>query len=94
MGFLDYLSSSAVSLTVSGNTGISPFLTLLLLGIIEKSDPELLNMDGFIEKMLSSWVGLGVLSVLTGYDGIIIWIFLVLLIAINKTYPLYVCILC
>ena len=52
---LDYLTSSAVSLTISGNTGISPFLTLLLLGIIEKSDPTLLKMDGWIEPVLSSW---------------------------------------
>ena len=66
MGALDYLSSSAVSLTVAGNTGISPFLTLLMLGIIEKADPELLNMDGFMEKILSNWLGIAVLSILTG----------------------------
>ena len=66
MGAFDYVTSSAVSLTVSGNTGISPFLTLLLLGIIEKADPELLNMDGFIEKILSSWVSIAVLVVLAG----------------------------
>ena len=71
MGAFDYLTSSAVSLTVSGNTGISPFLTLLLLGIIERSDPELLNMDGFIEKILSSWIGISVLAVLTGYDKLL-----------------------
>ena len=63
---MDYLSSSAVSLTVAGNTGISPFLTLLLLGIVERADPELLNMDGFIEKILSGWIGISVLAVLTG----------------------------
>ena len=63
---MDYLSSSAVSLTVAGNTGISPFLTLLLLGVVERADPDLLNMDGFIEKVLSSWIGISVLSVLTG----------------------------
>lgn len=68
MGIFDYLTSSAVSLTVSGNTGISPFLTLLLLGIIEKSDPTLLNMDGYIEKILSSWISIIVLAILTGLE--------------------------
>eukprot|EP00547_Thalassionema_nitzschioides_P013091 CAMPEP_0194263516 /NCGR_PEP_ID=MMETSP0158-20130606/47098_1 /TAXON_ID=33649 /ORGANISM="Thalassionema nitzschioides, Strain L26-B" /LENGTH=293 /DNA_ID=CAMNT_0039003705 /DNA_START=65 /DNA_END=946 /DNA_ORIENTATION=- len=43
---------------MSGNTGISPFLTLFLMGVIEKSDETLLNMDGWMEKLLSSWSGL------------------------------------
>ena len=59
----DYVTSSAVSLTVSGNTGISPFLTLFLLGVIERSDPELLQMDGWIEKVLSSWISIVILGI-------------------------------
>lgn len=64
-GFFDYVTSSAVSLTVSGNTGISPFLTLFLVGIIEISDPELLNMDGTIEKILASWYSIAIFGLLT-----------------------------
>ncbi|CAB9504137.1 expressed unknown protein [Seminavis robusta] len=64
----DYLTSSAVSLTVSGNTGISPFFTLFLIGVIEKSDPELLHMDGWIEKVLSSWIAIIILGILTGLE--------------------------
>jgi hypothetical protein len=63
--FLDYLSSSAVSLTVSGNTGISPFLTLFLLGIVEISDPTLLNMGTTIESIVASWYSIAVLGFLT-----------------------------
>jgi Domain of unknown function (DUF4126) len=63
--FFDYLSSSAVSLTVAGNTGISPFLTLFLMAIVEISDPTLLNMDGTIESILTSWYSMGILGVLT-----------------------------
>jgi len=65
MGVFDWLTSTALSLTVSGNTGISPFLTLLLLGCIERSDPTLLNMDGWIEALLSSWISIIVLAILT-----------------------------
>lgn len=67
---LDYITSSAVSLTVSGNTGISPFLTLFLLGVVEKSDPSLLNMDGWIETILSSWIAIIILGILTGLEFI------------------------
>ena len=69
-GFLDYLSSSAVSLTVAGNTGISPFLTLFLLGIIERSEPTLLNMDSKMEDILASLPGVGVLGLLTALEFI------------------------
>merc|ERR1712023_583405 len=62
---LDYLTSSAVSLTVSGNTGISPFLTLFLLGITERSDPTLLNMDSTMEEILASVPAIGLLGLLT-----------------------------
>lgn len=65
MSFWDYLSSSALSLTVSGNTGISPFLTLLLLGIVENFDPTLLNMGGTMEAVLASWYSIAILSILS-----------------------------
>jgi len=65
---LDYMISSSVSLTVAGTTGISPFLTLLLLGLIEKSDPTLLNMNGTIETILASWMSIVVLGLLTVGD--------------------------
>lgn len=64
--FFDYLTSSAVSLTVAGNTGISPFLTLLLLGMVEISDPTLLNMgSSSMESVLASWYSIAVLGTLT-----------------------------
>lgn len=65
---LDYMISSSVSLTVAGTTGISPFLTLFLLGIIEKSDPTVLNMSGTIETILASWISIFVLGVFTVGD--------------------------
>lgn len=65
MGALDYLTSSAVSLAVSGNTGINPVLTLFIVGSIEKYDPDLLHMDGTVETLLSSWFSLIVLGFLS-----------------------------
>eukprot|EP00584_Thalassiosira_punctigera_P006473 CAMPEP_0172535998 /NCGR_PEP_ID=MMETSP1067-20121228/7833_1 /TAXON_ID=265564 ORGANISM="Thalassiosira punctigera, Strain Tpunct2005C2" /NCGR_SAMPLE_ID=MMETSP1067 /ASSEMBLY_ACC=CAM_ASM_000444 /LENGTH=52 /DNA_ID=CAMNT_0013320987 /DNA_START=120 /DNA_END=275 /DNA_ORIENTATION=+ len=52
MAPLQYISTSALSLTLSGNTGVAPFLTLFLVGVIEKSDPTLLYMDGWVEKII------------------------------------------
>lgn len=65
MAFFDYLSASALSLVVSGNTGISPFLSLWIVGICERVDPTLLNMTGNMEALLSSWPALIVLGVMT-----------------------------
>jgi hypothetical protein len=65
MGLLDYLTATAVSLTVSGNTGVAPFLTLLIVGLLEKANPDLLHMEGNMEAILSSWSSLAVLSVMT-----------------------------
>lgn len=59
------LTASAISMVVAGNTGITPFLTLLLVGVIERVDPDLLNMDERLESLLASDVGLGVLGLLT-----------------------------
>jgi len=61
----DYISSAAVSLTMAGNTGISPFLTLFLLGFIEAANPELLNMGETMEFILASWWSIGILALLT-----------------------------
>jgi len=63
--FFDYISSSALSLVVSGNTGISPFLTLFVLGVTEMSNPELLNMGQTMEVALASWWSIGILGLLT-----------------------------
>ena len=63
--FFDYISSSALSLVVSGNTGISPFLTLFVLGLTEMMNPELLNMGATMEVALASWWSIGILGVLT-----------------------------
>jgi hypothetical protein len=60
----DYISSLALSLTISGNTGISPFLTLFLLGVIEISNPNLLNMGTTVETLLSSWWSVIILGIL------------------------------
>mmetsp|Transcript_38997 Transcript_38997/g.81623 ORF Transcript_38997/g.81623 Transcript_38997/m.81623 type:complete len:304 (+) Transcript_38997:226-1137(+) len=65
MEALQYVSTSALSLTLAGNTGVAPFLTLFLVGIIEKSDPSLLHMDGWIEKVIASWPGLVMFGGLT-----------------------------
>lgn len=58
----DYISSAAVSLTMAGNTGISPFLTLFLLGLIEMIKPELLNMGPTMETILASWWSIVILA--------------------------------
>lgn len=61
---LQYVSASALSLTLSGNTGIGPFLTLFVVGAVEKYDPTLLHMDGWVEQILASWPGLAAFGVL------------------------------
>lgn len=65
MGLFDYLSASALSLVISGNTGISPFFSLWIVGICEKVDPTLLNMSENMESLLSSWPALIFLGVMT-----------------------------
>jgi len=63
--FFDYITSSSISLVASGNAGISPFLTLLVLGCVEMYNPELLNMGNTMETALSSWWSIAILGVLT-----------------------------
>lgn len=65
---LEELTSSAVSMVVAGNTGITPFLTLLIIALIERSDPEILNMQGRLEEYLASDVGVGLLATATALE--------------------------
>ena len=62
---LNHIQASAISYTVAGDSGISSFLTLFVLGCVEKSDPTLLNMDDRMEFILSSWFSLIVLAILS-----------------------------
>ena len=62
---MDILSSTAFSLTLSGNSGISPFLTMLLIGIVEKISPNQFQMNETMERIMSSWPSLCLWSILT-----------------------------
>jgi len=53
MGALDFLTTTALSATVSGNTGVAPFATLFIVGFLERTDPDLLSMDEWMEKVSS-----------------------------------------
>ena len=88
MGITDTFTSSALSFAISGNCGISPFLTLFLVGCIEVTNPDLLTMSPRMENLISSWwtiAALGAMTVLEFsakcipfvdecIDSIIIWI--------------------
>ena len=62
MGFFESLSATAVAFTVSGNTGVAPFLTLLIVGLMSKIHPDLLNAG---DSLLNSWPSLAGLSIVT-----------------------------
>ena len=62
---LQYISASALSVTLGGNSGVAPFLTLLIVGIIERADPTLLNMEDWVSKAVASWPSIAVLGALT-----------------------------
>jgi Domain of unknown function (DUF4126) len=65
MTFWDSITGAALSLVVSGNTGVSPFLSLFIVAICGHADPTLLNtMDSTISTILSSWPALIVLAIL------------------------------
>mmetsp|Transcript_3800 Transcript_3800/g.6586 ORF Transcript_3800/g.6586 Transcript_3800/m.6586 type:complete len:264 (-) Transcript_3800:83-874(-) len=67
MTFFEGLQSAAVSLVVAGNEGVAPFLTLFLVGIIEKARPDLLSMGETMENIVASWPGLlffGIMAVI------------------------------
>lgn len=70
MGFflLDKLTGIAVSFTVAGNTGVTPFLTLLLVGCLERSHPDLLHMDDATAGLLASWPSLVLLACLSALE--------------------------
>lgn len=62
----DSVTASAASVVISSNSGISPFLTLLIMGLVERNDPGTLHiMDETIEDILTSSIGLGVFGFLT-----------------------------
>ena len=65
MGAFDYLTTTALSMTVSGNTGVAPFTTLFIVGFLERMDPDLLAMEGWTATVLSSWWSLAIFGVLT-----------------------------
>lgn len=62
---LQYVSASALSVTLGGNSGVAPFMTLLIVGIIERIDPSILNMEDWVQKVVSSWPSIVVLGALT-----------------------------
>ena len=62
---LQYISASALAVTLGGNSGVAPFLTLLIVGIIERADPTLLNMEDWVSKAVASWPSIAVLGALT-----------------------------
>lgn len=65
---LEELTSSAISMVVAGNTGVTPFLTLLIVALIERSDPEILNMQGRLEEYLASDAGIALLGMATALE--------------------------
>lgn len=64
-GALNNLAASAVSFTMAGNTGILPFLSMFVIGIVERNDPTILNMSGWTEQLLSSWWGITFFGMMT-----------------------------
>lgn len=62
---IDAIANTAFSFTLSGNSGISPFLTMFLIGMAAKIQPEYLNLDGAIETIMASWPSLFFWSVMT-----------------------------
>ena len=62
---MDAIANTAFSLTLSGNSGISPFLTMFLIGMVGKIQPEYLNLDETMEKIMTSWPSLTFWSIMT-----------------------------
>ena len=67
---LNLLTSAALSFTVSGNTGIAPFLSLFMMGAIEKARPDVLNMGEGLESLFSSWISLSILGILAVLESV------------------------
>ncbi|KAL9180612.1 hypothetical protein ACHAXT_011065 [Thalassiosira profunda] len=64
------LANTALSLTLSGNSGISPFLTMFLIGIAAKVQPEYLPLDETMDKLMTSWPSLSFWSIMTILESI------------------------
>mmetsp|Transcript_9285 Transcript_9285/g.13165 ORF Transcript_9285/g.13165 Transcript_9285/m.13165 type:complete len:311 (+) Transcript_9285:17-949(+) len=64
--YIDKISVNLVPLVLSGNCGVSPFLTLLLITSAQWYNPDLLAMgdDSFTKKLLSNIIAMIVLGVL------------------------------
>ena len=60
-----FIANTAFSFTLSGNSGISPFLTMFLIGIAGKIQPEYLNLDETINKIMTSWPSLSLWGIAT-----------------------------
>lgn len=52
--FLQAVTASATAFVVSGNSGVSPMLTMFAVGVIENVNPDLLNMNGALDALLAS----------------------------------------
>jgi hypothetical protein len=62
-----YVADTAFSFTLAGNTGISPFLCMFLIGMVGRFQPEYLNLGDTMHTIMASWPSLvfwGISSVL------------------------------
>eukprot|EP00970_Alexandrium_tamarense_P001111 scaffold114_cov200-Alexandrium_tamarense.AAC.81 len=59
------IANTAFSFTLAGNSGISPFLTMFLIGAVQKAEPEKFNMSNTMDKIMSSWPMLTFWSIMT-----------------------------
>jgi hypothetical protein len=55
---IKYVANTAFSLTLAGNSDISPFLTMALIGLAGKIQPEYLNLDDTMKWIMTSWPSL------------------------------------
>lgn len=65
MGIFSSLKILALSFTVSGNSGISPFLTLLTLLAVNRVNPYFLNMKDYLQPVAEHWLTLLTMTGLT-----------------------------
>ena len=67
---VDTIANTAFSFTLSGNSGISPFLTMFLIGLVGKIQPEYLNFDENMEKIMTSWQSICFWTVMTILESV------------------------
>ena len=67
---VDTIANTAFSFTLSGNSGISPFLTMFLIGLVGKIQPEYLNFDKNMEKIMTSWPSICFWTVMTILESV------------------------